>query len=220
MKKLVIFDLDGTLTDTLDSIERSANLTLDAFGYAPIERDQFRYFVGNGAQELIRKCLLHHGSTSQEELGEVFALYQQNFRENCMYHVRPYDGIPELLQALKDLGVRMAVNSNKPHPSSVKVVEEIFGRTIFDCIIGQSDGRRRKPAPDGVYAILEALSVEKDDVIYIGDTDTDMETGKSAGVFTVGALWGFRDEQELRGHHADAVIEKPMELLHYIKMGE
>ena len=216
MKKLVIFDLDGTLTDTLDSIEKSANMTIGAFGFAPIARDKYRYFVGNGAKELIRQCLAYYGCEDGECLEKVYAHYQEVFAQHCMYHVRPYDGIVPLLQALREKGILLAVNSNKPHPRTVQVVEDIFGRDTFDCIIGQSDERARKPAPDGVFAIMEMLSVEKEDVIYIGDTCTDMQTGKSAGVFTVGALWGFRDRQELEAYHADAVIAHPMDLLDYL----
>lgn len=216
MKKLVIFDLDGTLTDTLESIEKSANLAIGAFGFAPIERDRYRYFVGNGALELIRQCLAYRGSEDEQLLKKVYTHYQEVFAQHCMYHVKPYEGIPELLKALQEQHIRIAVNSNKPHLRTVEVVEHFFGKGVFDCIIGQSDERARKPAPDGVYAILEALSVKKEDAIYIGDTCTDMQTGKSAGVFTVGALWGFRDRQELEENHADAVIARPTELLRYL----
>ena len=216
MKKLVIFDLDGTLADTLDSIEKAANLVLDEFGYAPVERDKLRYFVGSGAKELIRQCLVYRGGRAEDELDTVFARYQELFQIYCMYHVKPYDGIVELLQALKKNGIKIAVNTNKPHPRAVEVVEEIFGKDYFDCIIGQSEGRMRKPAPDGVFEILDELFVKKEDAIYAGDTKTDMQTGKSAGVFTVGVLWGFRERKELEENNADAIIEYPMQLLEYI----
>lgn len=216
MKKLVIFDLDGTLTDTLDSIEKSANLAIGDFGFAPIARDRYRYFVGNGAFELIRQCLAYHGCEDREVLEKVYAHYQEVFAVHCMYHVKPYDGILQLLQALREKQIKLAVNSNKPHPRTIRVVEDIFGKDFFDCIIGQSGERERKPAPDGVFAILDALSAQKQDTIYIGDTCTDMQTGKNAGVFTVGALWGFRDRQELEAYHADVIIAHPMELLNYL----
>ena len=216
MKKAVIFDLDGTLTNTLKSLWKSTNMALATAGLPPHEIDSYKYFAGNGAKELIRKSLIADGDTELVHFDSVMEAYNRIFEEYCMYKVKPYDGIPELLKALKEKGLHLAVNSNKPQPRTVDVVEEIFGKDTFDLLVGQCEERRRKPAPDGVNYILEQLHLNKEDVLYIGDTCTDMQTGKSAGVFTVGALWGFRDRQELVENHADAIIEKPLELLQYI----
>lgn len=216
MKKAVIFDLDGTLTDTLKSLWKSTNMALATAGLPPHEIDSYKYFAGNGAKELIRKSLIADGDAQLVHFDSVMEAYNRIFEEYCMYEVKPYDGIPELLKALKEKGLHLAVNSNKPQPRTVDVVEEIFGKDTFDLLVGQCEERRRKPAPDGVNYILEQLHLNKEDVLYIGDTCTDMQTGKSAGVFTVGALWGFRDRQELVENHADAIIEKPLELLQYI----
>ena len=216
MKKAVIFDLDGTLTNTLKSLWKSTNMALATAGMPPHEIDSYKYFAGNGAKELIRKSLIADGDTELVHFDSVMEAYNRIFEEYCMYEVKPYDGIPELLKALKEKGLHLAVNSNKPQPRTVDVVEEIFGKDTFDLLVGQCEERRRKPAPDGVNYILEQLHLNKEDVLYIGDTCTDMQTGKSAGVFTVGALWGFRDRQELVENHADAIIEKPLELLQYI----
>ena len=216
MKKAVIFDLDGTLTNTLKSLWKSTNMALATAGLPPHEIDSYKYFAGNGAKELIRKSLIADGDTELVHFDSVMEVYNRIFEEYCMYEVKPYDGIPELLKALKERGLHLAVNSNKPQPRTVDVVEEIFGKDMFDLLVGQCEERRRKPAPDGVNYILEQLHLDKADVLYIGDTCTDMQTGKSAGVFTVGALWGFRDRQELDENHADAIIEKPLELLQYI----
>lgn len=216
MKKAVIFDLDGTLTNTLKSLWKSTNMALATAGLPPHEIDSYKYFAGNGAKELIRKSLIADGDTELVHFDSVMEAYNRIFEEYCMYEVKPYDEIPELLKALKEKGLHLAVNSNKPQPRTVDVVEEIFGKDTFDLLVGQCEERRRKPAPDGVNYILEQLHLNKEDVLYIGDTCTDMQTGKSAGVFTVGALWGFRDRQELVENHADAIIEKPLELLQYI----
>lgn len=216
MKKAVIFDLDGTLTNTLKSLWKSTNMALATAGLPPHEIDSYKYFAGNGAKELIRKSLIADGDTELVHFDSVMEAYNRIFEEYCMYEVKPYDGIPELLKALKEKGLHLAVNSNKPQPRTVDVVEEIFGKDTFDLLVGQCEERRRKPAPDGVNYILEQLHLNKEDVLYIGDTCTDMQTGKSAGVFTVGALWGFRDRQELVENHADAIIEKPLDLLQYI----
>lgn len=216
MKKAVIFDLDGTLTNTLKSLWKSTNMALATAGLPPHEIDSYKYFAGNGAKELIRKSLIADGDTELVHFDSVMEAYNRIFEEYCMYEVKPYDGIRELLKALKEKGLHLAVNSNKPQPRTVDVVEEIFGKDTFDLLVGQCEERRRKPAPDGVNYILEQLHLNKEDVLYIGDTCTDMQTGKSAGVFTVGALWGFRDRQELVENHADAIIEKPLDLLQYI----
>ena len=216
MKKAVTFDLDGTLTNTLKSLWKSTNMALATAGLPPHEIDSYKYFAGNGAKELIRKSLIADGDTELVHFDSVMEAYNRIFEEYCMYEVKPYDGIRELLKALKEKGLHLAVNSNKPQPRTVDVVEEIFGKDTFDLLVGQCEERRRKPAPDGVNYILEQLHLNREDVLYIGDTCTDMQTGKSAGVFTVGALWGFRDRQELVENHADAIIEKPLELLQYI----
>ncbi len=216
MKKAVIFDLDGTLTNTLKSLWKSTNMALATAGLPPHEIDSYKYFAGNGAKELIRKSLIADGDTQLVHFDSVMEAYNRIFEEYCMYEVKPYDGMPELLKALKEKGLHLAVNSNKPQPRTVDVVEKIFGKDTFDLLVGQCEERKRKPAPDGVNYILEQLHLNKEDVLYIGDTCTDMQTGKSAGVFTVGALWGFRDRQELVENHADAIIEKPLELLQYI----
>lgn len=215
-KKAVIFDLDGTLTDTLKSIWRSANLALEDAGLLPIELDRYRYFVGDGAEELLKRALVADGDTELSCLPRVRESYRKHFKKYVNYEVKPYDGILELLSALKERGILLAVNSNKPHDRAVDVVETIFGRNTFQMIVGQCGERERKPAPDGVFYIMEQLKLSKEEVIYLGDTCVDMRTGKNAGVFTVGTLWGFRDRQELEENHADAVIGHPMELMDYL----
>lgn len=215
-KKAVIFDLDGTLTDTLKSIWKSANLALSDVGLPPFEIDRYRYFVGDGAGELVKRALIADGDTDLIHFDEMAESYRKHFEKYVNYEVRPYEGIGDLIGVLKEKGILLAVNSNKPQERTVTVVEENFGKGTFDILVGQSDERARKPAPDGVFYIMEQLGLTKDEVIYLGDTCVDMKTGKSAGVYTVGALWGFRDRQELEENHADAIIAHPMELLKYL----
>lgn len=215
-KKAVIFDLDGTLTDTLKSIWKSANLALKDVGLPPIELDRYRYFVGDGAEELLKRALTFDGDKELRNLEKIRLSYRKHFETYVNYEVKSYDGIKELLQALKKKGMKLCVNSNKPHDRAIDVVHEMFGPDCFDMIVGQSKKWQRKPAPDGVFYILESLGLSKEEIVYLGDTGVDMQTGKSAGVFTVGALWGFRDRAELMQHHADAIIAHPMELLDYL----
>lgn len=215
-KKAVIFDLDGTLTDTLKSIWKSANLALVDVGLPPFDIDRYRYFVGDGAAELVKRALIADGDKELVLFDKMSESYRKYFEKYVNYEVRPYEGIRELLHALKEKGILLAVNSNKPQDRTVNVIEENFGKGTFDILVGQSDERARKPAPDGVFYIMERLGLMKDEVIYLGDTCVDMKTGRSAGVFTIGALWGFRDRQELEENHADAIIAHPMELLEYL----
>lgn len=217
MKKAVIFDLDGTLSDSLVSIAYCANRALKKFGLAPFETDCYKYFVGDGAAELIRRCLLHQKADERALYEQVKAEYDELFQVDCMYQVKPYEGIPELLQELKRLGVRMAVLSNKPHANTQKVVYDLFGDGVFDLVQGQTPEISRKPSPDGVFRIAKKLKTPVEEMLYLGDTNTDMQTGKAAGAFTIGVLWGFRDRQELEENHADAIVACPQEILQYLQ---
>lgn len=216
MKKAVIFDLDGTLSDSIQSIKYCADWAVAEFGCGPFTIQQYKYFVGDGAANLVRRALAAGGDVDGIHFEEAFARYKEIFRENCMYKVAPYDGIRELLAALKEKGVRIAVLSNKPHAETINVIETLFGQGYFDVIQGQKENVAIKPSPEGVFQILEQLDLTVDDVLYLGDTSTDMKTGKSAGAFTLGALWGFREREELEENHADAIIGHPLEVLKFL----
>lgn len=216
MKKAVIFDLDGTLSDSIHSIKYCGDKALAKVGYGPFDVEQYKYFVGDGAANLIKRALTAGGDGELTCYEEAFAEYKRIFKENCMYEVKPYDGIRELLAALKERGVKLAVLSNKPHAETINVVESLFGRGYFDVLQGQKESVPIKPSPEGVFQILEQLGLQAEDILYLGDTATDMKTGKSAGAYTVGALWGFRKREELEESHADAIIAHPLELLAYL----
>lgn len=215
MKRAVIFDLDGTLSDSIQSIKYSGDKTMEAFGYGPFSVEQYKYFAGDGAANLVRRALEAGGDTKLSHFAEAYPLYREIFKENCMFRVRPYEGIRELLAALKAQEVKIAVLSNKPHAETVNVIESLFGKGCFDVIQGQKENVAIKPSPEGAFQILGQLGLDTSEVVYLGDTATDMKTGKNAGFFTVGALWGFRDRQELEEGGADAVISHPLELLRY-----
>ena len=214
--KACIFDLDGTLTNTLESMTYSVNLTLKEMGLSQITKDQCRMFVGNGARVLIEESLKVSGDPKASRIEEGMKIYGRIFDQNCTYHVTPYEGIPEMLKALKDRGIHLAVLSNKPDRQTVKVVKEIFGDNIFDYAQGQKDGIRRKPAPDGVWYLMEQMQVSKEEFLYIGDSEVDAATGKNAGLKTIGVLWGFRDRKTLETAGADHLIERPEELLQFV----
>ena len=214
--KACIFDLDGTLTNTLESMTYSVNLTLEEMGLSEITKDQCRLFVGNGARVLMEKSLKAAGDTDASRIEEGMEIYGRIFDRNCTYHVTPYEGIPEMLKALKDKGIHLAVLSNKPDRQTVKVVKAIFGEELFDYAQGQKEGIRRKPEPDGVWYLMEQMHVSKEECLYIGDSEVDAATGRNAGLKTIGVLWGFRDRKTLETAGADDLIDRPDELLQFV----
>ena len=214
--KACIFDLDGTLTNTLESMTYSVNLTLEEMGLSKITKDQCRLFVGNGARVLIEKSLKAAGDTDASRIEEGMEIYGRIFDRNCTYHVTLYEGIPEMLKALKDKGIQLAVLSNKPDRQTVKVVKAIFGEELFDYAQGQKEGIRRKPEPDGVWYLMEQMHVSKEECLYIGDSEVDAATGRNAGLKTIGVLWGFRDRKTLETAEVDDLIDRPDELLQFV----
>lgn len=214
--KACIFDLDGTLTNTLESMTYSVNLTLEEMGLSKITKDQCRLFVGNGARVLMEKSLKAAGDTDASRIEEGMEIYGRIFDQNCTYHVTPYEGIPEMLKVLKDKGIHLAVLSNKPDRQTVKVVKAIFGEELFDYAQGQKEGIRRKPEPDGVWYLMEQMHVSKEECLYIGDSEVDAATGRNAGLKTIGVLWGFRDRKTLETAGADDLIDRPDELLQFV----
>ena len=214
--KACIFDLDGTLTNTLESMTYSVNLTLEEMGLSKITKEQCRLFVGNGARVLIEKSLKAAGDTDASRIEEGMEIYGRIFDRNCTYHVTPYEGIPEMLKALKDKGIQLAVLSNKPDRQTVKVVKAIFGEELFDYAQGQKEGIRRKPEPDGVWYLMEQMHVSKEECLYIGDSEVDAATGRNAGLKTIGVLWGFRDRKTLETAGVDDLIDRPDELLQFV----
>ena len=213
MIKACIFDLDGTLMDTIDSLAYSVGETLKEMGLKPITKAQCQSFVGNGAKYLLDKSLRAAGNTDAGRLNEAMEIYGRIFDENCTYHVTAYRGIERMIEKLKEKEVKLAVLSNKPHRQTVKVAQEIFGGDVFDALQGQQEGIPRKPSPEGIYAILEKLGVSKEECLYVGDSEVDVATGTAAGTKTVSVAWGFRTEDQLRAAGASLIIRSPEELL-------
>ena len=212
MIKACIFDLDGTLADTLESMAYVTNEIMQKYGLKTLPTDNFRYYSGEGADMLMQRALKDAGDKELIYYEEGRRLYREMFAADPMYKVVPYEGMPETLKELKKRGIRLAVCSNKPHPAAVKVIAQLYGDD-FDMVLGQSDAIRRKPAPDGPLMIAGKFGVRPEECMYVGDTSTDMKTGKAAGMFTVGALWGFRDRVELNANGADLVAEHPTDLV-------
>ena len=217
MYKACIFDLDGTLTDTLESLTYSVNATLKELGLGQITDMQCKAFVGSGARCLIEKALQAAGDPNAERVEEAMETYGRIFKKYCTYHVAPYNGIVEMLRELKEQGVQMAVLSNKPHLQTRDVVATFFEDETFSSVYGQREGVPRKPDPAAVHMILEELGVNGKECLYIGDSDVDMQTGCAAGVPTVGVTWGFRSKDVLIEHGATYVVDKPEEIISIVK---
>ena len=217
MYKACIFDLDGTLTDTLESLTYSVNATLNELHLPVITAEQCKSFVGSGARFLIERALEASGDTKLVHIEEAMDIYGRIFKENCTYRVAPYEGIVDMLKDLKEAGIRMAVLSNKPHLQTIDVVQEFFGEDTFIHVQGQQEGVPRKPDPTAALYIAERLGVEPKECVYIGDSDVDMQTGSAAGMETVGVSWGFRPKEMLIEHGAKHTIDYPEELISIVK---
>lgn len=217
MYKACIFDLDGTLTDTLESITYSVNRTLEQMGLPEITMEQCRCFVGNGARCLMERTLTACGDEKLERIEESMKIYGDVFSKFCTYHVKPYDGIEKMLEDLKKEGIYLAVLSNKPDGQTQDVIRTFFGDTTFDFVQGQKEGIPRKPDPEVVLSIMKHAGVKCEESIYIGDSDVDMHTGKNAKVKTVGVSWGFRSKNILQETGADVIIDRPEELTEIVK---
>ena len=212
MIKACIFDLDGTLTRTQESIARPINMTLKYYGLPEQPVEDYNYFAGDGIKNALERALKAAGDTEAAHLEEGLPMCRKWMNEDPLYHVEPYPHVIESLHALKDKGIKIAVFSNKPHESAVNVVETIFGKGLFDHVQGQTDRIPIKPDPAGVYEILKKIGVKKEECLYFGDTNTDMMTGHNAGLYTVGVTWGFRPRAELEEYKADCIIDSAADI--------
>ncbi|MCI7685703.1 MAG: HAD family hydrolase [Eubacteriales bacterium] len=212
MIKACIFDLDGTLTRTQESIARPINMTLKYYGLPEQPVEDYNYFAGDGIKNALERALKAAGDTEAAHLEEGLPMCRKWMNEDPLYHVEPYPHVIESLHALKDKGIKIAVFSNKPHESAVNVVETIFGKGLFDHVQGQTDRIPIKPDPAGVYEILKEFGVKKEECLYFGDTNTDMMTGHNAGLYTVGVTWGFRPRAELEEYKADCIIDSAADI--------
>ena len=213
--RAVLFDLDGTLLDTLEDIADSANSTLLRYGFPTHEVEAYRYFIGDGVTMLISRALPAE-KRNDNIIAECVEAFRENYSRGWNSHTSSYDGIPELLDALTARQVKMAVLSNKPDDFTKRCVHEFLPHWNFQMILGQRNGIPRKPDPTGAQEIARDLGIAPAQFLYLGDSAVDMKTAIRAGMFPVGALWGFRPLKELLQNGARATIERPMELLDYL----
>lgn len=211
MKKLCIFDLDGTLMNTIPAISHFGNSALKKYGFPEIKPDRYKILVGNGRDLLIHRMLNESGNDTEENFKNVGGAYDSAYEADPLYKTAPYDGILNLLATLKEKGFALAVLSNKPDNVTQDVVRLFFGDT-FDVVAGKKPGVKTKPDPEGVFAILDELKMTAEESYFIGDTSVDVTTGKNAGIESIGVLWGFRDKEELEGAGADHIVTKAEEI--------
>ncbi|WDF68325.1 HAD family hydrolase [Sphingobacterium oryzagri] len=213
--KLFIFDLDGTLIDTLRDLANCCNHVLTANGFPAHEEIAYKYFVGNGIRTLVERAL---PETARDEhtIEKVKADFVAYYTLHAQDDTKPYAGITSLLHSLQQQGNLISVASNKYHDATVALVAHYFPTVAFNLVLGHRDGRPAKPDPDIVYDTLETLQITKENCYYIGDSSVDMLTATHAGVTAVGVTWGFRTEDELRQHGAKFIIHEPASLLHII----
>lgn len=213
MYQCCIFDLDGTLANTLPSIAYFGNAALKKYGFHPIETDRYRYLVGTGAHDLVKFMLAEHGCHDEQIFQKVYECYNQTYENNFLYLTEPYAGIPELLQELQKREFRLGILSNKPQSTAQKVAEGLFGKNCFQICYGKREGFPLKPNPSVLLAMLDAWGISKENCLYIGDTSVDMQTAQNANVTSVGVLWGFRDRTELEENNAAHIVSAPQEII-------
>jgi phosphoglycolate phosphatase len=212
MYNTYIFDLDGTLLDTITDLAASCNYALRTHGMPEHSVDDVRRFVGNGVRKLMERAIPNGAENPDFEA--TFATFREHYMHHSLDTTQPYPGIPETLAELKARGCRLAVVSNKMMAATVELCRHFFPDTI-EVAIGEHEveGIRKKPAPDTVFAALRELGVEKDRAVYVGDSDVDVQTAANSGLPCISVLWGFRDRDFLTQHGAKTFVSAPSELL-------
>lgn len=207
-----IFDLDGTLLNTVSALQRSMNLTLKEFGLPEIGEREVKKYVGNGSLNYAIRSLRRFGKDDPALTEAVYRRYLEIFDQNSTFGVCPYDGMPEALEVLRERGICLAVLSNKPQKQVEDNIRACYREGLFAAVRGEVPGIPLKPDPAGLFRLLSDLELVPEECLYFGDTGTDMETGTAAGLHTIGVLWGFRDEEELAVLHPERILKNPREI--------
>lgn len=210
MKQLVIFDLDGTLLNTIADLGNACNHALKSMGFSPHPLSAYNYMVGNGVRKLMERA---EPDATSETIDDLLRHFREYYDEHCTDLTQPYPGIPELLRTLRDQGIRVAVTSNKYQKAVDKIIAHYFGDIEFAAILGEVPTRPKKPDPSIVFEALSICPTPKKDVLYVGDSAVDMETARRACVESAGVTWGFRPVSELRTAFADHIVSDPAEIL-------
>lgn len=214
----VIFDLDGTLLDTLEDLTNAVNHAMRDSGFPEHTLEEIRYFVGDGVGMLIRRALPSEADGDEEAFQEALQAFKRYYAAHNNDCTQPYPGVPEMLDQLKAAGIRLAIVSNKNDPNVQALNAGYFSRWV-DLAVGEREGVRRKPYPDVVFRVMDAWSCDPARTLYVGDSDVDLQTAQNAGIDCVAVAWGFRTEEELRRAGADRIARKPRELARLVLGG-
>ncbi|MBD5234739.1 MAG: HAD family hydrolase [Bacteroidales bacterium] len=215
MKSLVIFDLDGTLLNTIDDLANATNHAMKSMGFPPHGLWVYPNMVGNGVAKLIERALPAE-ARSEMNVNTALEHFKEYYDEHCCDATKPYPGIPELLEDLTARGVNLAVTSNKYQEAVTKIIARYFPNANFKAILGNMEGMPRKPDPSIVFKALSMCPTPKAQVLYVGDSGVDMETARRACVESVGVTWGFRPIHELKDAYADHIISTPAQIIDLI----
>lgn len=210
MRPAFLFDMDGTIVDSLEDIGDSMNAVLGELGHPTHAMEAYRTLVGDGARALVERAL---PPDARAQTDDALRRYKARYRTHLVVKSRPYDGIVPMLEALAARGASLGVVTNKPHDAAVEIVERLFPTVRFAAVLGQKDGVPHKPDPTGPLSIARALGIAPEETFFVGDTDTDMQTARNAGMVAVGVLWGFRGRDELERNGARHVVTTPAEIV-------
>ena len=213
--KAIIFDLDGTLLNTLEDLGNAVNRVLAKREFPTHPVDEYRSFIGDGVEKLINRALPEH-NRNEDTLRACLKAFREDYHKNWNVNTRPYEGIPELLDVLNERELKVAVLSNKPNDTTNLCVTELLARWRFDVVLGHRDRAPHKPDPAGALEIAHRLNIPPEEFLYLGDSGVDMETAIAARMFPVGVLWGFREAEELEKSGAQALISHPLEVLNLL----
>lgn len=208
MIRLCIFDLDGTLVNSLQDLADCCNAILEEEGFPIHPLDAYRHFVGNGIAKLIERIIPENKRTA-DLVADLRRRFDERYRAHCLDATKPYPGIVELLSACREEQIGLAVLSNKAEPFAKFICQETFGDSAFNAVCGQKPEVPKKPAPDGIFSLLKEFDVQPEEAVLVGDSNVDIQTAQNAGIHSIGACWGFRGSEELKQAGAEALAVSP-----------
>jgi len=217
MYKIAVFDLDGTILNTIGDLHAAANYALNTLGYPECGLDEFRNFIGNGQRMLIKRCL-PKSAQDDETVQRIIDIYAPHYAQHSAERTTVYDGVYEAIKKMREAGMKIAVLSNKPHAPTLALAEKFFPGMI-DAAFGQRDYIPHKPDPAGLFMILDSFKIPPEECIYIGDSDVDMLTAKNAGVDAIGVTWGYCTKDEIKSAGGRVIIDEPSQLLDLVLGG-
>lgn len=208
--KVAIFDMDGTILNTLEDLADTMNYCLKSYSMPERSLDEIKSFVGNGIRKLVERAVPE--GTDAETVDEVLNIFNQYYKDHCAVKTRPYEGIEDVLKMLKDKGIRTAVVSNKAD-FAVKILCDMYFSGLIDYSVGDKEGIRRKPYPDSVLSVIKHFEANTNEAVYIGDSEVDFQTAQNAGIDVIMVSWGFREEDYLKSIGAERIVHRPDEIL-------